>query len=329
MTQDTPKISVVSPVYGCTDCLESLVDAVRLAMSEADLTWELILVDDQGPDDPWPLICELSRLDARVRGVRLTRNHGQHLAIWAGLGAAQGDWVAVVDCDGQDDPAIIPNLLHGAQQDPSLQAVIVERGKWKDSNFRRAASRFFYWAIDTLAGVKLNNNIGNFGLYNRRMVNVLLQYREQEVFLPLMVALSGMKCGFHALDRSDRSAGESSYNLSRLVRLAVAIIIRFSDRPLKLSVIMGLIFSSISAAISFIILIAWSVGTFTVPGWTSIVLSVWFLSGLILAVLGIHGFYLGRVFTEVQRRPRILIDSETRSGEVVDFVQEPPNRRKT
>ncbi len=323
MTSDKAMISVVTPVYGCTDCLEALADAVRHALSETGLNWELIFVDDRGPDDPWSTICELSALDSRVRGVRLSRNHGQHLAIWAGLQASKGDWVAVIDCDLQDDPAIIPALLEQAKEDPELQAVVVERGKWKDSWFRRAASRFFYWFIDTLVGVRLNNNVGNFGIYSRRLVNILLQFREQEVFLPVMVALTSQKRGFYVLDRSDRAAGESSYNLLRLMRLAVAIIIRFSDRPLKLSVIVGLLFSTASAGFSVLILIAWSVNAFTVPGWTSIILSVWFLSGLILAVLGVHGFYLGRVFAEVQQRPRILIDCETISGEVVEFTPEP------
>ncbi|EKE44162.1 hypothetical protein OCGS_1678 [Oceaniovalibus guishaninsula JLT2003] len=306
---------MVSPVYGCTDCLESLVDAIRAAFDGTGITWEAVLVDDRGPDAPWPLICELARLDDRVRGIRLARNHGQHLAIWAGLGAARGQWVAVIDCDLQDDPATIPVLLDRARAEPDTQAVVVDRGTWRDSRFRRLASRGFYRLIDLLGGVNLNNNIGNFGLYSRRMVDVLLQYREQEVFLPVMVAQTGLKRTFHSVDRSGRAAGESSYNLLRLLRLAVAIVVRFSDRPLKLSVIAGLLFSTFSALMSLVILVAWAIGAFTVPGWTSIVLSVWFLSGLILAVLGVHGFYLGRVFAEVQRRPRILVDCETGDAE--------------
>lgn len=311
MTQTTPLISVVVPVYGCANCLEALVDAVRAAFDGTPLDWELVLVDDRAPDTPWPLIEELSTLDPRVRGLRLARNHGQHLAIWAGLAEARGDWVAVIDCDLQDDPAIIPTLYDHAMENPDVEAVVVDRGKWRDSWFRRAASRFFYRTIDILAGVQLNNNIGNFGLYSRRMVDVLMEFREQEVFLPVMVSITGLERSFYSLDRSGRAAGESSYSLRRLIRLAVAIIIRFSDRPLKLSVLVGVAFSSLSALISFIILISWSVGAFSVPGWTSMILSVWFLSGLIMAVLGIHGFYLGRVFAEVQGRPRILIDRST------------------
>ncbi|MFV0359656.1 glycosyltransferase family 2 protein [Tropicimonas sp.] len=306
---DFPLISVVSPVYGCRDCLEALVDMVRAAFLDSGLDWELILVDDRGPDAPWDLIVELAGLDGRVRGLRLVRNHGQHLAIWAGLAAARGDWVAVIDCDLQDDPAIIP-ALHAAAVKEGVDAMVVDRGSWSDSAFRRWASRTFYRMVDLLAGIQLRN-IGNFGIYSRRMTDTLMLFDEQEVFLPVMVNLTGLRTGQMQLDRDERLAGESSYSLRRLVSLAIAIIIRFSDRPLKLSVIAGLLFSGLSALISVVLVVAWSTGAFTVPGWTSTILSVWFLSGLIMAVLGVHGFYVGRIFSEVQNRPRILIEQVT------------------
>lgn len=309
MSKDGPLISVVSPVYGCTGCLEALFDAIRDAFHGTDLAWELVLVDDRGPDDPWPLITELAKRDPRLRGVRLARNHGQHLAIWAGLEAARGNWVAVIDCDLQDDPAILPALYQKAVAE-RVDAMLVNRGSWNDSAFRRAASALFYRLIDALAGVQIKN-IGNFGIYSRRMVDILLQFREQEVFLPMMISLTGLPTGQMELDRSARHAGDSSYSLGRLIRLAIAIIIRFSDRPLKLSVVVGLAFSGLSALVSLMLLVLWMTGIFTVPGWTSTVLSVWFLAGLILAVLGIHGFYLGRIFSEVQNRPRLLVEQLT------------------
>lgn len=307
---DRPDVSVVSPVYGCTGCLEALVDAVRAAFDGSGLTWELILVDDRGPDDPWPLIGELSARDPRVRGVRLMRNHGQHLAIWAGLEAARGAWTAVVDCDLQDDPAFIP-ALHARALAEGVDAVVVDRGTWADTGFRRWASRAFYRLVDLLGGIRIDTNIGNYGIYSRRMVNVLLSYRDKEVFLPVMVALTGLPRSRHLLDRSARHAGHSAYDLRRLLRLAVAIIVRFSDRPLKLSVLLGLAFSGLSALVSVLLLVGWSSGAFTVPGWTSLILSVWFLAGLILAVLGVHGVYVGRIFAEVQNRPRLLVETTT------------------
>jgi dolichol-phosphate mannosyltransferase len=119
------------------------------------------------------------------------------------------------------------------------------------------------------------------------------------------------------LDRSGRHAGESSYSLRRLISLSLAVVIRFSDRPLKISVAFGLVISFLAAVVSLTLFIGRLVGTFTVPGWTSTVLSMWFLSGLILAVLGVHGFYLGRVFAEVKRRPRLLVERTT-------DLEEPP-----
>ena len=308
-----PDISVVSPVYGCRDCLEKLAATVRATFEGTDLSWELVLVDDRGPDQPWSLIEDLAAKDPRIRGVRLARNHGQHLAIWAGLQAARGSYVAVIDCDLQDDPAAIPALYH-ALKDSDKEAVLVDRGSWNDSVFRRTASRSFYRLVRALTGVEIKN-LGNFGLYSRRMVDTLLMFREQEVFLPIMVNLSGLPTMRYTLDRDARYAGQSSYSLARLMILAVAIIVRFTDRPLMLSVFIGLVFSGLSAAISAVLLVLWAFGAFSVPGWTSTILSLWFLSGLILATLGIHGFYIGRIFREVQKRPRILIEQTTGSDE--------------
>jgi dolichol-phosphate mannosyltransferase len=304
-----PDISIVVPVYGCRDCLEALVDAVRSAFTGTDIRWECILVDDRGPDVPWPIILELSKLDERIRGIRLARNHGQHLAIWAGLSETRGHWVAVIDCDLQDDPAVIPRLYHAAVEQ-RVEAMIVNRGSWSDSAFRRFASSFFYRIVDLLAGAKIKN-IGNFGLYSRRMVETLLSFGEQEVFLPMMVSLTGLKTAQLQIDRDKRAAGKSSYSFLRLLHMAIAIIVRFSDRPLKLSVIVGLLFSCLAALVSVVIVIGWLAGLFTVQGWTSTVLSLWFLSGLIMAVLGIHGFYMGQIFSEVKKRPRILVETTT------------------
>jgi dolichol-phosphate mannosyltransferase len=302
-------ISVVSPVYNCRDCLSALVRKVESAFVGTDLDWEMILVDDRGPDRPWDVIQALTGADPRVRGVRLVRNHGQHLAIWAGLAAARGDCVVVIDCDLQDDPIAIPELYRQMQADQT-DAVLVNRGVWSDSLFRRSASKAFYSTVKTLTGIRINN-IGNFGIYSRRLVDILLMYEEQEVFLPIMVSLSGLPTSQYTLVRTQREAGESAYSIRRLLTLAIAIIIRFTDRPLKLSVIAGLLLSGVSALVSVILLMLWMLGTFTVEGWTSTILSLWFLSGLIMATLGVHGFYLGRVFREVQRRPRILVEQTT------------------
>ncbi|MCQ0090479.1 glycosyltransferase family 2 protein [Roseovarius sp. M141] len=303
------KISVVSPIYGCRDCLHTLADQVADTFADTDFDWELLLVDDRGPDQPWEVITELAQNSPHIRGVRLARNHGQHLAIWAGLEAANGDYVVVIDCDLQDDPKIIPALLEKLIHS-NVDAVVVDRGTWSDSKLRRIASKSFYAVVKSLTGVSINN-IGNFGIYSRRLVDILLMYQEQEVFLPIMVSLTGLPTTQLQVDRGVRLAGESSYSLRRLITMAIAIIIRFTDRPLKLSVIIGLAFSSLSALISLLLLLMWLLGSFTVPGWTSTILSMWFLSGLIMATLGVHGFYLGRIFREVQGRPRILIEQTT------------------
>lgn len=302
-------ISVVSPVYGCKDCLIQLVASVSNALEHTPYDWELVLVDDRGPDEPWDIIAELSQKHLRVRGIRLARNHGQHLAIWAGLKASQGDWVVVVDCDLQDNPSYIPQLMEKAISE-KVEAVIVERGSWSDSTFRRVSSRSFYRIVKVLSGINLSN-VGNFGIYSRRMVDLLLRFEEQDVYLPLMVSITGLKKTQLVIDREERHSGQSSYTIRQLFRLAFSLIVNFSDRPLKYVAALGAVMSFVSVIFSITLIGAHFFGAFTVPGWTSIILSMWFLSGLILAVLGIHGIYLGRIFSEAKRRPRIIVEDET------------------
>jgi glycosyltransferase involved in cell wall biosynthesis len=306
---ETPSISVVVPVYGCITCLTKLHANLEETFAKNSLTWELIFVDDRDPNEHWEKICDLAQKDPRVRGIRLSRNHGQHLAIWAGLDEAIGEWTVVMDCDLQDDPKIIPDLLETATN-KKLHAVVVDRGVWSESILRRFGSRIFFRLVHLLSGVELKN-IGNFGLYSRKMIDSLLMFNEQEVFLPMMVALTGLKKSVYRVNRSKRADGESSYNFTKLIRLAIVIIIRFSDRPLKISVFIGLSMSLLSVGVSILLVLVWLAGNIEVPGWTSSLLSMWFLSGLILATLGLQGFYLGRIFEEVKKRPRILIEEKT------------------
>lgn len=305
-------VSVVCPVYGCAECLSDLVDGLRGALDDVGCRWELILVDDRGPDRSWEVMKDLASVDQRVRIIRLSKNHGQHLAIWAGLEQSRGDLVVVMDCDLQDEPAVVPKLIHEIKRS-SHDAVVVDRGVWRDSALRRLASMAFFKVMKWLSGMDLQN-AGNFGIYTRRLVDELLRFEEQGVFLPFMISLVGFDAGRLVVPRSSRHAGKSSYSLSKLMRHAIQIVIRFSDRPLKLSVVAGLSISLLSVGFSVILVVGRLMGGFTVPGWTSVVLSIWFLAGVFLFVLGLHGYYLGRVLDEVHARPRIIVATKIGRG---------------
>lgn len=306
-------ISVVSPVYGCRECLKTLTAKVQEAFEGTDLDWELILVDDCGPDEPWDTIKDITANNSNVRGIKLAGNHGQHLAIWAGLEDAKGDWAVILDCDMQDDPSIIPALYEQAKGQ-KVDSVVVERGDWVDSRFRRLVSKLFYQFIRLITGFAIPTNIGNYGIYSRKLVDILLSFGDREVFLPIMVVLAGLPQQMYKLDRSKRTVGESSYNLARLIKFSIAIIVRFSDRPLKISIVLGFFFSSVSMLVAAFVFVAWHWGAIAVPGWASTILSIWFLAGLILSVLGIQGVYLGRIFKEVQQRPRIIVEKYTQNS---------------
>lgn len=302
-------ISVVVPVYGCQPCLKRLYSGVRDALEHTDESWQLVLVDDRSPDAAWNTIVALAAEDKRVLGVRLARNHGQHRAIWTGLQSARGEWTVVMDCDLQDDPALIPMLLNEVKKS-TAHACVVQRGQWSDTALRRLASNSFYKALSLLSGIRISNS-GNYGIYSRTLIDYVLQHAERDFFFPAIVQLSGVEIKDLKLDRSQRGAGESSYTFTALIKLAANIAIAHSNRPLHLSIISGLTLLITTGGISLAILIGALSESFTVPGWASSIIAVCLTAGSVLAMLGIQGLYIGRIFDSAKGRPLNFVEEDT------------------
>lgn len=303
------ELSIVVPLYGCRPTLEQLVEELTASCSSVTSEFEIILVDDRGPDKPWDLMLEIAKRNNHVRCVRLARNFGQHPAIWAGLNTSKGRWVVVMDGDLQDDPSFVAELFRRARSGGN-DYLIVERGTWSDSKFRRVSSAAFYSVFSYLAGVKLSSRWGNFGIYSRQVIDAVLSIREQNVFFPAAVAWVGFDSEHVLLDRDERMQGESAYNLNKMLILAAKTIVAFSNRPLRISIHLGLAVSALSAVVALLLLLVGLLGGTAIEGWTSIMLSIWFFSGLIVANLGLLGIYLGRVFAEVKNRPVYIVSED-------------------
>ena len=308
------QVSVVIPVYGTQSTLKLLTDKIIESCHQADLQCEIILVDDCGPGDTWARIQEIAKNRNNVTGILLSRNFGQHPAILAGLAKAKGKWIVVMDCDLQDDPAYIPDLFNKANAE-ELDYVLVNRGDWEDNGLRRFLSKSFYSFLSFMTGVKLSSQFGNFGIYHRRVINSVLDLDEQDVFLPTALNWVGYKRGELKADRSQRVEGESSYTFKKLLLLAHKVIVGFSNKPLYLSVQLGGFICVMSVIVTIIVLLRWLISGIEITGWTSLILSVWFLGGLIIAILGVQGVYLGRVFDETKKRPKYIISSITNQKE--------------
>lgn len=304
-----PHISIVSPVYRAENCVAELCRRLKLVIAPITEDFEIILVEDRGPDNSWAAIQTEARKDSRVRGIRLAKNFGQHRAITAGLDIAMGDWVVVMDCDLQDPPEEIPQLYAKARE--GYEIVLAQFDARVESNLRQKVSQSFWAGLSWLAGIPFDHRIGNFRIMSRRVVENFRNYREQLRLLGGITALMGFTTTTLPLKRDERFAGETSYTFKKLLSIAIDIAMAYSDKPLKLSVIAGLVISGLAIIVGVVIFVLGFAGLIVVPGWASVMVSLYLIGGLIIANLGVIGYYIGKTFDETKRRPLYVIENTT------------------
>jgi dolichol-phosphate mannosyltransferase len=298
-------ISVVVPVYGCSDCLVKLHQRLTGVLKALPADFEIILVNDASPDGAWDTIKRLCASDPRVKGVDLSRNFGQHHAICAGLNLAKGTHIVVMDCDLQDDPAEI-RVFFGKISE-GYDAVLGTRSRRRDSFIKRATSRAFYWALSALTQSKLDPGVANFGMYRASVIRAVNSMGDKVRFFPLMVQWVGFKATTVEVRHGERYTGETSYSWARLLKLAANVAMTFSDRPLVLIVNAGFAISASALAYAaYIVVRALTIGI-AVPGWSSVIISLWFLGGAQMIVVGIVGIYVGKTFEAAKGRPLFVV----------------------
>lgn len=305
MTEARPRLSVVCPVYCCAACLRELCARVTATASTVTDDFEIILVNDASPDDAWPVIAELAASDARIKGLDLSRNFGQHYAITAGLEHTTGDRVVVMDCDLQDCPEEIAAMYAKAEE--GYDVVFGERRDRRDSWFKRTTSRAFFTVLNYLSGADYDYRAANFGVFDRKVIEAVLSMGDRYRFFPVMVRWTGFRTTSIPVTHQARPEGRSSYTLRKLMRLALDIILSNSDKPLRLVAIAGICVSFAAIGMTIFSLVRYLHGDVAVAGYTSVIASMWLLSGLTLFGMGIIGLYLGRVFESVKARPTYIV----------------------
>lgn len=300
------EISIVSPVYQAATIVPHLVREITANVCPLVKDFEIVLVEDGSKDDSWQAICAECNNDCRVRGVKLSRNFGQHHAITAGLAAARGKWIVVMDCDLQDRPDQIPHLYETALK--GFDSVCAQRMNRSDSVIKKFYSKAFYRLFSYLTETDQDASIGNFGIYNRKVIDAILSLQESNRYFPTMVQWVGYRRTKLPVLHAARLHGSSTYNFGKLVRLAANNIVSFSDKPLRIVVLAGIAISGLSILIGIGYLIGNHLGIVTVPGYTSLIVSVWLTAGMIIFVLGVVGLYVGKTFAGVKMRPHYLIE---------------------
>lgn len=302
---NTPKFSVVSPVYHGENMLEELVARISKVIAPLTSDYEIILVNDCSPDASWEEITVLCARDTKVKGINLAHNFGQPYAITAGLSYAQGDYIAVIDCDLQNKPEDLPALFLKAME--GYDIVSARRVHRDDTFLKRMSSAVFHRVYDFLSGFSTDKAVAEFGVYSKRIVKVYCSIPEySRSFVELIHTLGFRKTGVDVL-HDHRLEGKSSYNLSRLLRLSFNAIVSNSNRPLHLAVTLGFVMSLFSFLMAVYNIFAKFAGWNEVVGYTTTVFSIWFVGGLLLFMMGILGLYIGKIFDQVKGRPVFIV----------------------
>ena len=304
------ELSIISPVFQSADLVERLVKEILQALKDLNLELEILLIDDGSTDGSWKEIERAAKAYPQVRGIKLSRNFGQHYAITAGLDQAKGEWICVMDCDLQDLPSQIPKLYQKAKE--GFPIVLAQRVQRKDSFLKRLGSWGFYKILSWLTGAPQDASIGNFGIYHRQVIQEIVKMRESIRYFPTMVQWVGFPKIAIPVEHAYNAGRKSSYNFKRLFNLALDIMLAYSDKPIRLTVKLGVIIALTGFLFAAFTLWRYLMGEIIVAGYASLIISLWVLSGFILMTLGMVGLYVGKTFEGVKNRPIYIVEKETK-----------------
>lgn len=301
-------LSIVVPCFNEAEVIaETMRRLLDLSSSLAPLAVELIFVDDGSRDETRQLLRGFARDDARIRVVGFARNFGHQIALTAGIDAAHGDAVVLIDADLQDPPEVVHQMI--AKWREGYDVVYGTRTERAgESAFKVATARAFYRLLNRLSDVPIPLDTGDFRLMSRAVVDTLRAMPERDRFVRGMVSWVGFRQFALPYRRAERFAGETKYPLSKMLRFATDGILSFSTKPLQLSVAMGMV-SALLALVG--IVYALSLRLFTdiwVEGWTALMIAVLFVGGVQLISIGILGEYIGRIYNEIKRRPLYVVE---------------------
>ena len=305
-------ISIVIPAYNEERNLQVLYTNLREVLKGAgEDDFELVVIDDGSTDGTWNTINELSAADVRVRGVRLSRNFGHQSALMAGLAAGRGQAIVMMDADLQHPPPVVPLLIRKWRE--GFQIVhAVRRDPPNVSWFKRVTSKLYYRLFAFMSGVAIEPGSADFCLLDRQVVEEVLKFEEEGLFLRGLVHWVGYATTSVPFECGERHAGESKYSLKKMMTLGWHGVSSFSLVPLRIGIAVGLLSSTLAFLGTAYAIIGWWVDDAVVPGWASSVAMTSFLFGVLFAFLAVLAEYVGRIVVEVRRRPRFLVRETTR-----------------
>jgi len=302
-----PVYSLVVPIFNEEAVLPVLLHRLDALLDRLDGPAEVIFVDD-GSRDAGPIVLEAkARTDRRYRFVRLSRNFGHQVAITTGMECAAGEAVVVMDADLQDPPEVV--LEMAAKWREGFEVVYAQRlSRDGESRFKRLTADLFYRLLGRLSDVEIPRDVGDFRLVDRKALDGFLSMPERDRFVRGMFSWIGFRQTVVPFHRAARAAGETKYSLARMIRLAASGVVSFSDAPLRLALWAGLGVCGCAALYASWVAVLWAMNAHLAPGWSSIILVTTFLGGANMLMTGLLGVYVGRIHTEVKRRPLYIVE---------------------
>ena len=310
-----PRLLLIVPCYNeeevLPETIHRLTDMLALLKQQQLISaGHILIVDDGSTDNTWQMIETFAQQHKEISGLKLVHNSGHQQALWAGLEYAvdRSDVTISVDADLQDDIRVIPQMLTYYLQGIDIVYGIRKERK-SDTFLKRFSAQLFYKVMGSLTGNIIYNH-ADFRLISNRALRALLQYPERNLFLRGLVSSLGFPSAMVYYDRQKRQAGQSKYPLCKMLSFAAEGITSFSIRPLQGIVLLGLLFILISVGVIIYAIAVYWEGE-TIPGWTSILVSLWLIGGSMMTAIGIIGEYIGKIYKEVKKRPRYLVDKTT------------------
>ncbi|CAA7620398.1 glycosyltransferase family 2 protein [Magnetospirillum sp. UT-4] len=302
----TPVLSLVVPMFNESANVDGLFARLAGVLADIGVTYEIVCVDDGSRDDTVARVVEHHRRDPRIRLVELSRNFGKELALTAGLQHASGRAVVMIDADLQHPPEAIAAMLEKWREGFEM-VIAVRRDRENESALKRAGARAFYRLFEEVSDVRLPPGAGDFRLLDRKVVDVLNAMPEHTRFMKGLYAWVGFRQTTIPYDVAPRAGGVTKFNYFRLYRLAIDGITAFTDVPLKVWTFIGMLVAAFALLYGLLFIVKTLILGIDVPGYPSLIVATMFFAGVQLISLGVIGEYLGRVFSEVKRRPLYVV----------------------
>lgn len=302
------ELSVVVPVYKAEGTLVPLYERLVAALEPVVPAFEIILVDDHGGDGSWAVIEGLARRDARVSGIRLSRNFGQHAATLCGIARAHGRWIATLDCDLEHRPEELPRLLAKAREGFDIVYAVFPRRS--HVLWRTATSALARWLF-RLAIPSLNFEYTSFRVIDGAIARALAEFNSPFPFVDGYLSWISNRYATVAVPHDERGDGRSTYNFRKLLTHTINIFVTFSDLPLRLATWLGLGTFGLGVLMAVVVILRRLLGGITLTGYASLMAALLAFGGLQMLVLGIFGEYMGRINFKTSHKPLYLVSVET------------------